>query len=207
MLAAFLITATALIYLYPAGRSFFIINGMHSSSLDLLFSNMTHVGDGLAVAVIAILLLLFYNVGSGLMSLLGLGICGLFSYLMKYHIFAKSPRPKHFFWEIKHQIHFVNDVTINTENSFPSGHTLTAFFIFTYLAMMSFSKPILFQFGLALLAMVAAYSRVYLAQHFMGDVVIGGIIGMILGLVFYKLYTRSKNWPAMRKKILHIFKK
>ncbi|HYG52660.1 MAG TPA: phosphatase PAP2 family protein, partial [Flavobacteriales bacterium] len=166
----------------------------------------THVGDGITGVVICLLLLLFYNLGSGIVALAGMGLCGIVSWLFKYQFFLDSDRPHHFFWGNK-MIHYVEGVALNTENSFPSGHSLTAFFTFTFLALLSFSRPVLRQFALALFAILAAYSRVYLAQHFIGDIVMGASMGILLALVCYKLYTKSKNIRVFNQSIVHLLRK
>lgn len=140
------------------------------------------------------------------MSIIGLGIIGLISHLMKYYIFSNSPRPHLYFWGNK-MIHYVEGVKINIENSFPSGHTLTAFYIFTFIAMLAFAKPVVNQFVLAGLAIISAYSRVYLAQHFVGDILTGAIMGIIFGLVFYKIYTKSKNKKIFNSNLIQLIRK
>lgn len=206
LIALFLFLCSALIYLYPEGRSFFIFNGMHAAPIDWFFSWFTHIGDGITGILICALLLLFYNLGSGIMALAGMGICGLISYCMKYYLFAASPRPHHFFWGNK-MIHYVEGVNINIENSFPSGHTLTAFFIFTFVALLSFSRSFIMQAMLAGCAILAGYSRVYLAQHFIGDVVTGASIGILVALPCYLVYTKSKNIEVLNKSIMKLLKK
>ncbi len=203
----FLLMCLALIFLYPGGHSFFILNGLFAEPLDLFFSYATHLGDGITSVVLCVLLIVFYNFGAGIVSLLGLGLCGVVSYIMKYYFFAVSPRPYHYFWENRTVIHYVNGVTINHENSFPSGHTLTAFFIFTFIVMLSLAKPALLQIVLAFLAITVAYSRVYLAQHFVEDILTGAAIGTVFALLFYKLYTRSKNIGFLNKNLIGMFRK
>ncbi|HLP12097.1 MAG TPA: phosphatase PAP2 family protein [Flavobacteriales bacterium] len=204
--ALFLFTCASLIFIYPQGRSFFIFNGLNAPPLDWFFSWYTHVGDGLTGVIICALLLLFYNLGSGMFALAGMGICGIISYACKYYFFIDSDRPHHFFWGNK-MIHYVEGVVVNTENSFPSGHTLTAFFIFTFIALLSFSRAVFIQVLLALFAVLVAYSRVYLAQHFVGDIIAGACIGILLALMCYKVYTKSKNIPVFNKSIIKLVKK
>jgi len=202
----FFAVAITLVILYPEGRSFFIINGLFAAPLDFFFSYITHLGDGITSVILCVLLIVFYNFGSGIIALLGLGLCGIASYMMKYHIFDLSPRPHHFFWGNK-MIHYVEGVKINIENSFPSGHSLTAFFIFTFIALLSFARPIVWQMTLAFFAVVSAYSRVYLAQHFVGDILTGALIGTFLAIIFYKIYTRSKNISFMNKNLIQALRK
>ena len=86
------------------------------------------------------------------------------------------------------QIHTVPGVEIHTFNSFPSGHTATAFTIFiltTYL----FPNKQVFTIGLVY-ALICSYSRIYLAQHFPLDVA-GGIVVALLTLPI-SIFIRQK---------------
>jgi membrane-associated phospholipid phosphatase len=95
--------------------------------------------------------------------------------------------PKNFIWEAVSrpiasgipagEIHTVPGVVMHSWNSFPSGHTATAFTLFlltTYL----FPNKWVFIIGL-IYAIVCAYSRVYLGQHFPMD--LGG--GMVVAVI------------------------
>jgi undecaprenyl-diphosphatase len=44
---------------------------------------------------------------------------------------------------------------------------------------------------LLLWASLVSYSRVYLAVHYPGDIITGGVIGVFLGVVFFNLYIWS----------------
>ena len=86
------------------------------------------------------------------------------------------------------QIHTVPGVEIHTFNSFPSGHTATAFTLFiltTYL----FPNKYALSIGIVY-AIVCGYSRVYLAQHFPLDLA-GGIFVALLTLPI-SIFIREK---------------
>ena len=46
---------------------------------------------------------------------------------------------------------------------------------------------------LFLLALVVAVSRVYLVQHFWEDIYVGGLIGVILAMIFYTIDLRLEG--------------
>jgi membrane-associated phospholipid phosphatase len=75
-------------------------------------------------------------------------------------------------------------------NSFPSGHTATAFTIFL-LTIYLFNQSKLILIGL-LYAMLCGYSRVYLGQHFPMDVG-GGIIVAIATIEISKRIRKIKS--------------
>ena len=87
-------------------------------------------------------------------------------------------------------IHTVKGVTMHQLNSFPSGHTATAFTIFL-LTIYLFNQTKLILIGL-LYAMLCGYSRVYLGQHFPMDVG-GGIIVAIATIEISKRIRKIKS--------------
>ena len=107
--------------------------------------------------------------------------------------------PKNFIWSqvsrpmasgIPHeQIHTVKGVEIHLWNSFPSGHTATAFTLFLVTVYLFPNKKTLV-LG-AIYAMACGYARVYLGQHFPLDVA-GGIIVAIL-TIFLSIYIRKNE--------------
>jgi membrane-associated phospholipid phosphatase len=87
-------------------------------------------------------------------------------------------------------IHTVKGVAMHQMNSFPSGHTATAFSIFL-LTIYLFDNKKMMLIGL-LYAMLCAYSRVYLGQHFPLDLG-GGIIVAILTVEISKRIRKNKQ--------------
>jgi membrane-associated phospholipid phosphatase len=87
-------------------------------------------------------------------------------------------------------IHTVKGVTMHQLNSFPSGHTATAFTIFL-LTIYLFNQSKLILIGL-LYAMLCGYSRVYLGQHFPMDIG-GGIIVAIATIEISKRIRKIKS--------------
>lgn len=204
---AFILTCAALIILFPEGQSFFVINGMHHPVTDTFFTWFTYVGDGLTVGIVAFLLMMFYRVNAGIMVGLGLGLCGITVSVLKNFIFTESLRPKLALWEKRHMIHEVEGIYINIDHSFPSGHSLTVFFCFTFLALLKFGNSGFNQILFALAAILAAYSRVYLAHHFVGDILAGACAGILLGILMYTLYGKAKMKKWLNQPAWTYFKK
>jgi len=86
------------------------------------------------------------------------------------------------------QIHTVPGVEIHTFNSFPSGHTATAFTLFI-LTTYFFPNKYALSIGIVY-AIVCGYSRIYLAQHFPLDLS-GGILVALLTLPI-SIFIRQK---------------
>ena len=86
------------------------------------------------------------------------------------------------------KIHTVAGVEVHTYNSFPSGHSATAFILFFLTAYFFSNKKVLWM-G-AVYAILCGYSRIYLGQHFPIDVA-GGIIAAILSFQL-SIWLRTK---------------
>ena len=114
-------------------------------------------------------------------------------------VYPDELRPISYFSETFH-VHIVDGVTMRKAHSFPSGHTTTAFaiaLIMAYIINRKFWCVILL-----LLALLAGYSRVYLAQHFPLDIFAGmciGIVSAILSLLIYRKFARHINKKAASK--------
>jgi membrane-associated phospholipid phosphatase len=112
-------------------------------------------------------------------------------------------RPKKFF-EGLNTLNLVPGYENYLYNSFPSGHTTSAFTTFFCLALIIENKYIKFiMFGMAL---TIGFSRVYLSQHFLNDVYAGSLIGVITSIVTYWvifLWERSANADWMEKSLLN----
>lgn len=99
--------------------------------------------------------------------------------------------PKHVIWDTitrpiasgisLNEIHTVPGVVMHAYNSFPSGHTATAFTLFL-LTVYLFPTKWVFAIGV-IYAIICAYSRVYLGQHFPLD--LGG--GMLVAVLSAQL--------------------
>ncbi len=75
------------------------------------------------------------------------------------------------------------------ENSFPSGHTQSAFGVATALYCITRKHF----FYLALVAFLMGLSRIYVGVHFPLDVVGGGIIGAVVSLLVFKVSVKFWN--------------
>lgn len=175
-----------IVCIFSKANSFVGANFFHCPLLDQVFTYYTFLGDGLC-AVILILgcfVLRKRFVAVKLLSVFLLS--GLAAQVLKKLFHA--PRPKAFFAE-HFYTHFIEGVTHSGFTSFPSGHTTTAFAIAAILSFNSDKRiTCIVSFWLATLV---AYSRVYLGQHFIEDVLAGIITGILSALLIeylYKLY-------------------
>lgn len=161
---------------------FELLNTIHNSFLDLIFINLTFAGDGLISVAIVILFFLLKKRREALTLLTAYASSGLFVQLLK-HLY-NQPRPNLYLSRLGvHYNHFVEGVTLYNNNSFPSGHTASAFAMATVFALLFNRKSI--SLLAVLLAALAGYSRIYLAEHFLTDVIAGALTGILFGMLSY----------------------
>jgi membrane-associated phospholipid phosphatase len=161
----------------PKGEIELAINAGHHPAFDLSFRYLTYLGDGTMLAVLFVLGLLFSYRLSLLTVFLTLFLSA-FMMLFKEWLFEGMPRPRGFFGDSV-ALHFVDGVDVYYKNTFPSGHTATAFAIAAMLAGLYGSGRPVFTVVLFVLAVLAGFSRVYLMQHFAVDVYFGAAVGLV----------------------------
>lgn len=185
-----LILVGALQLLYSQEQLMQWVNVRNSVAGDWLFPYLTYMGDG-AFFVVACLLLLIYNWRVGFVAFASFALSSLSSLFLKTIVFPGSPRPLKYFEHSTYEYHIIKGLEIYSYNSFPSGHTTSAFALFGLLAFLDEAK---WRAGLwLLLAILTGYSRVYLFQHFVEDVYAGSLVGTVSSVVIY-LFLRQ--WMA-----------
>ena len=155
------------------------INGYHSEYGDVFFTNATFLGDGVSAAILVVVLL-FVNYRFAAMTVVSTISSGVIVQVLKRTLFAETVRPYEFFKGV-HDLYLVPGIAVYSYNSFPSGHSATIFAVCAILSLMTRHKFV--RVFLFLLACVIAFSRVYLSQHFFGDVIAGALIGSGLAYV------------------------
>ncbi len=168
-------------------------NQINSPFLDQFFKYATHLGDGTAIAILTIIFLFVkyrYALAFLTGSLLTSGIVHLFKQLLLEEMYRPS---KYFELFESHKLYLVEGVVLRSLQSFPSGHTSTAFNVFLMLALITQNNYL--KLGYFVVALLAAYSRVYLSQHFFIDIAAGSFIATALILmVFYWSKTWDRKW-------------
>ncbi|NUM50928.1 MAG: phosphatase PAP2 family protein [Flavobacteriales bacterium] len=168
------------------------INRFHSSSFDFFFTYFTHLADGLLILFIGIIFFAF-NKERSLFILVSFGISSAITQILKKVIYHEQLRPSVFFNDLSN-LYIVPGVDIHGYFSFPSGHTAGAFCLATCLVLSGSNTKL--QLFLLLYALLAAYSRMYLSQHFLVDVVVGSTIGVCSALVVYPIFY---HWMFLKK--------
>jgi len=76
------------------------------------------------------------------------------------------------------------------QTSFPSGHTMAAFALYSLLVLMLGRRYERWGLGFALLAILVGVSRIFLVQHFLIDVLAGAFIGLLLSGIVWNIARR-----------------
>ncbi len=164
------------------------INQYYSGFGDFVFKNITHLGDGIASLIAGVIVLFFSFRKSFNIAAAGL-FAGLFVQLLKKFVFFNILRPTNPVLNIT-DLHLVEGVDLHSTFSFPSGHSATIFALCFCLAI--FAKRNIWKFMFFCLAVLVAYSRVYLSQHFLIDVYFGAIIGVFSGILMTIIFTKGR---------------
>jgi len=176
------------IYLFPKGQEFLTLDRFHHAYLDVFFKSITFLGDWPAYFFALAFLFSKLKFRAIYVVLLVSILVPITSYISKAHF--KQPRPIHYFQDkpIFKDIQKVDGVVLHAGfTSFPSGHTMSAFAVFSLLDFFaSNSKRHIFLFFS--LAILVAASRVYLIQHFVEDVWMGSLIGVILAYLIFQVF-------------------
>ncbi len=178
----FLIVALSVV-LYKKADLHLHMNSYHSSFFDAFFKYSTFLGDGIMFGVLT-LLFLFVKRKMALVFMVGGFLTLLVTHIFKKVVFKGVPRPAEFLG--LENLYIIEGVKMAFWNSFPSGHTMTAFAIFAILCL--YFRKCVSQYIWILLAVIAGFSRVYLSQHFLIDIFVGSILGIFIAFVSMSLF-------------------
>ncbi len=194
------LTAIVALYLiinsYILGRTefFLLLNVNLGSFADNFFSFWTNLGDGVVWLIVAYFFFRYRKKQFPLL-IATIIISTLITQVTKNYILPGTLRPTAAITDVR-AIHTVPGVELLTTNSFPSGHTATAFCIFL-LGCLLIRKRWVIPVGFVY-ALLVGYSRIYLAEHFPLDVGAGMVTAMI---TIWLSITIQKQWR--RRKVVH----
>lgn len=175
------------------------INAHWSPPADIFFKYFTYVGDGwvYTVFVFSLLLLRFRHI---LVATLAILLKTAVVQYFKLSLFHNSPRPTKYF-PYDTNFHFVDGVQVYATNSFPSGHTSTAFclavVVIYILAFENVKYRAFWQVVCFTMAFLVGISRMYLLQHFLEDTYVGTFIGAFFAwITVIALYHILPKYPS-----------
>ncbi len=188
-MSIFIISGGVLLLNIEQGDAILFFSAHRSAFGDPFFRYFTKLGEEPVYIFFVLLFLLIrfrYAILVPITGILALG----FSYILKL-IFSHD-RPFLFFTKngTFDQINLVEGIDLyKGATSFPSGHTMSAFAVFALVAFLFHKKKYL---GLLMFifALLVGISRMYLVQHFLKDVYLGGILGVLVAMLIYWIHMR-----------------
>lgn len=166
-------------------------NAFHTPLLDVFFKIITYLADGVTVAFVFVFILVFNIRNSFLIGISGI-LSGLIAQILKHTVFDNVMRPSAFLDKMP-GLELVEGVKMHLANSFPSGHATSAFALFFALSIIS--RNIWLKLLWFFIAVLVAYSRVYLSQHFLEDILAGATLGLIITFaVSILIQSKAFNW-------------
>ena len=171
-------------YYVPYGNEILYFNPWRMEPLNGLFRFLTKLGEVWAYGFFAILLLLIGRYRYALLIV----VAGLITLPLQWYLkdIVGTDRPLTYFEKLERigEVTRVMGVELNSgQTSFPSGHTIGAFALYTVLAMIFAERRPRFGILFALLGASVGISRIFLVQHFLADVLFGALLGILVGEV------------------------
>lgn len=195
-----LLVVLGLMCAYPKTDLHLLLNCAHTGFQDSFFKSYTLLAEW-PLYVLALIPLLFKKPRITLFFVLCELTGGAILQILKHTICAE--RPVCVFENLGHlTLPLVQGVSMHHSNSFPSGHASTFFMFCTCIAIFltyyynrkaelhNLRNQILCNAALFLLLVVAimgAFSRVYLSQHFLHDICVGSIVGFTTPFLMFCL--------------------
>jgi membrane-associated phospholipid phosphatase len=184
----FCMAALAYLPSHSTAECFIQLNVFHSEWMDRLFVLITFMGDGIFLLLVALIMIIARRYELAMKSVMVFLLSGILVQVLKNVITA--PRPKVLLESLglSYQ-YFIDGITRIGNSSFPSGHTTTFFALATLLAMQT--GNVWRQLLLLLTALLVGYSRIYLGQHFLQDVLMGSVIGVCTAIPIHFFKVRK----------------
>ncbi len=136
--------------------------------------------DGIILVLLALVLILFKKTRRfGTAMLLGVAIGAVFTNLFLKIVIAR-PRPYADESSIFYQLWITVGQNMESDKSFPSGHTTAAFASMTALFLVGDKR---ISWTAYIFAFLMGLARIYLVVHFPSDVLAGIIVGTVAGII------------------------
>ncbi len=172
-----------------AGFIFLIFQGKHAAFipldtihpfwLNVFFINYTFMGNGIfALSLIALLYFYYGKKQPAYTMLSSFLISGFAIQVLKNLVNGSIPK---LYLESGTYLHFREGISLSIDSGSASARTATAFAIATVLVLITKNKNKQLLFLAA--AALVGYSRIYLAGHFLMDIISGALTGTVSGMI------------------------
>lgn len=148
---------------------------------------LTNIGGPFVIVPLCSILIFFKNTRKkfGIPVIITLGVSYIINFILK-NIFSR-PRPN--------ILRLINE----TSYSFPSGHSMINAAIYTILILILLKKydnrvkGLVISILFIILFVLIGLSRIYLGVHYLGDVLAGWILGVLVAYVVYIIMNKIEN--------------
>lgn len=189
----FFITGLTINLLIGPGDELLFFNAWRRAPYNLFFRLSTLLGE-YHIYILAGLPALLWRYRYGLLIALTALLISPISYVVKDRIGKDRPITWLRAESRQQEIVVVPDEVLNEgQTSFPSGHSMSAFGLYSVLAVLLCRINPRLGLPLALCAILTALSRIFLVQHFLSDILGGAALGLLVG----ELARRIMNLPAV----------
>jgi len=154
---------------------------------------------GVCLIILSAILIIFKKTRRfGTAMLLGLAIGFLFTNLWLKVVVAR-PRPYTNEGTVFHELWVIMGQHMESDKSFPSGHTTAAFGCMVPVFILGKKK---YSWGALAFAVLMGISRIYLTVHYpsdvLGGIIVGSIAGMVGALIAQKLPRQYYQFPVQK---------
>lgn len=166
------------------------LNGFNNSFFDVFFYVATQTITWIPLFIALLWLIFKRQGGQGLVTVIFVAIVVLLadqisSTLIKNLVARYRPSHDEF---LQYMIHTVNGYR-GGRYGFVSSHAANCFAVASFLAFIVRSRAL--NFAMFSWVLINCYSRIYLGVHFVGDILGGLLVGIIVAKVVYELYLRA----------------
>ena len=177
------------------------VNANHPFWLNVFFVNYTFMGDGIfAICLSAVFIFYFKKKEQGTALLVGFLLSEIVVQSLK-NIYSFTG-PMVFLEPGQHL--FITDTISTDQGNLISGHTAIAFAIATVLILVV--KNSNWQLPLLAMAMLLGYSRIYLAQSYLSEIITGIVVGTVSGIASVYLAYHFNGYRHFFKKFFSMNK-